>query len=71
MAPRRAKMKTEREVAQLCAVKYDKNTDEVYVTFKVVDSNYKNFVLQVARREDIQLTIAGEKMYIVENSQEK
>jgi len=62
--------KIEREVAQLCAVKYDKESDDVYVTFKVVDPNYKSFVLQVARRDDIELSISGEKLYIAEVKKE-
>jgi hypothetical protein len=55
------------EVAELCSVKYDKyndGKDDVYVTFRVVDEEYKHLVLQVARRDDIELVIGGEKLYI-------
>ena len=57
------------EVAQLCSVKYEKhsdkkNDDDVYITFRVIDEDYKKFVLQVARRDDIKLQICGEKIYV-------
>lgn len=52
------------EVATLCSVKYNKEEDDVYVTFRVVDEEYKQMVLQVARRDDIELVIGGEKLYV-------
>jgi hypothetical protein len=59
--------KGSQEVAKLSCVKYIQNndgTDEVLVTFKVIDEDYKSLVLQVARRDDIKLIIGGEKLYI-------
>lgn len=57
-------MKTSKEVARLAAVKYDQDTDEVSVVFRVIDPAYKSFVLQVARREDISFSISGERLYV-------
>ena len=59
--------KGSQEVAKLSCVKYIKNdddTDEVLVTFRVIDEDYKKLVLQVARRDDIELIIGGEKLYV-------
>ena len=56
-------LKGETEVAALCSVQYDKETDEVFVTFKVKDDEYKSMVLQVARRKDIELIIRGERLF--------
>ena len=52
------------EVASLCSVRYNKDTDDVYVTFRVIDDEYKHLILQVARRDDIELVIGGEKLYV-------
>lgn len=57
------------EVAKFCSVRYvenDDGTDEVYVTFKVVDEKYKKLVLQLGRRDDIEMHISGEKLYLKE-----
>ena len=52
------------EIAELCSVKYDKENDEVYITFKVVDDKYKEMALRFAKRKDIELIIRGEKLDI-------
>lgn len=60
-------MKGNQEVAKLCSVtyrQYDDGKDDVLVTFRVVDEEYKKLVLQVARRDDIELVIGGEKLYV-------
>lgn len=57
-------IKGETEVASLCSVQYDKETDEVMVTFRVKDEDYKNMVLQVARRKDIDLVVRGERLFV-------
>jgi len=56
-------IKGETEVASLCSVQYDKGTDEVLVTFRVQDEEYKSMVLQVARRKDIDLVVRGERLF--------
>jgi hypothetical protein len=59
--------KGSQEVAKLCSVHYNKlddDSDEVLVTFRVVDDAYKKLVLQVARRDDIELVISGERLYV-------
>lgn len=58
------KIKGETEVASLCAVHYDKETEEVLVTFRVQSEEYKSMVLQVARRKDIDLVVRGERLLI-------
>lgn len=55
------------EVARLSSVKYiqnDDGTDEVLVTFRVVDEDYKKMVLQMARRDDVQFSVQGERLYV-------
>lgn len=62
------------EVAKLSAVKYiqnDDGTDEVLVTFRVVDDEYQKMVLQMARRDDIHFSIQGEKLYVEHTESEK
>lgn len=56
-------IKGETEVASLCSVQYDKESDDVLVTFRVNDEEYKNMVLQVARRKDIELVVRGERLF--------
>ena len=59
--------KGRQEVAKLHSVRYIKNEgegDEVLVTFRVVDEDYQSMVLQIARRDDIDFSISGEKLYV-------
>lgn len=59
--------KGRQEVASLHSVRYvkhDEGKDEVLVTFRVVDDDYKSMVLQIARRDDIDFSVSGEKLYV-------
>lgn len=56
-------MKQEEEVAALCSVTYDADSDDVYVTFKVQSEAYKDLIMRLASRPDIQVSIRGDKMY--------
>jgi len=53
-----------RKVASLCSVDYNKESDEVLVTFRVNDAKYKSMILQVARRKDINLIVRGERLFV-------
>jgi len=57
-------LKGETEVASLCSVDYNKESDEVLVTFRVNDAKYKSMILQVARRKDINLIVRGERLFV-------
>jgi len=61
-------LKGETEIANLCSVEHDRDTDEVLITFRVQDKKYKDMVLQVARRKDITLNIRGEKLFAIPSS---
>jgi hypothetical protein len=61
-------VKTEKQIAKLHSVRYNKATDDVYIMFRVVDPKYKDFALQVGRRDDIELTIVGENLYLSEDT---
>ena len=56
--------RTEVEIAKLCAVSHDRSTDEVTITFRVTDEEYKNLVFRLARRDDIEWIIRGDKLDI-------
>lgn len=56
--------RTEVEIAKLCAVSHDRSTDEVTITFRVTDEEYKNLVFRLARRDDIEWIIRGDKLGI-------
>lgn len=60
-------LKGETEVAALSSVTYDQETDEVYVSFKVLDPDYKKTVLQIGKRKDIKMKIVGEKLFLAQN----
>lgn len=55
-------MKSEEEIGKLVTVSHDVATDKVFVTFEVVDENYKNLAFRFAKRKDIQLIIRGDKL---------
>ena len=57
-------LKGETQVATLSSVTYDKDENEVFVTFKVIDSDYKKLVLRAAKRDDIAFSIRGETLVI-------
>lgn len=59
-------MAKEVEIASFSSVTYDKDSDNVFVTFKVCDSNYKDFVMRWATRQDGRLIIRGDKLTIIE-----
>ncbi len=54
-------------MAALSSVTYDQETDEVYVSFKVLDPDYKKTVLQIGKRKDIKMKIVGEKLFLAQN----
>lgn len=57
-------IKGETQVASLHSVHFDKEEDDILVTFRVLDKKYKDYVLRIAKRDDIKFTIRGEKLYI-------
>lgn len=59
-------MASEREIASFSSVTYNKDNDEVYVTFKILDNNYKDFVMRWASRKDGRLIIRGDKLIVIE-----
>ena len=59
-------MRVEKPIASLCSVQYDTAEDEVYVTFKVTDQNYKKLAMQFAVRDDIEVVIRGDQLSIKE-----
>lgn len=59
-------MSKEVEIAQFSSVTYNPDLDEVFVTFKVKDEDYKDFVMRWATRVDGRLIIRGEKLSIIE-----
>lgn len=59
-------MKTEKQIAKLTSVAYDRDTDEVYVTFKVFDEEYKALAMQFSTRDDIEIVFRGDQLWVVE-----
>ena len=59
-------MSKEIEVATLQSVTYDTDTTDVDVKFKVLDPEYRDFVLRWANREDGRLVIRGESLFVSE-----
>ena len=59
-------MAKEIEIAEFASVVYDKDSDNVFITFKVNDPNYKDFVMRWATRREGRLIIRGEKISVVE-----
>lgn len=55
-------MKGEEEIAKLITVTHDVPTDKVYVTFEVIDDEYKDLVFRFSKRKDINLIIRGDKL---------
>lgn len=62
-------MAREIEIAQFSSVTYDRDSDSVYVTFKVNDSNYKDFVMRWATRQEGRLIIRGDKLSVQEKGE--
>lgn len=63
---KKAPMSKETEIAKLTSVSYDKDTDDVFITFKVMDDKYKDYVLRWAKKEEGRLAIRGEVLSVVE-----
>lgn len=59
-------MARQTEIAKFSSVKYNKETGDVFITFKVFDERYKDFVMRWAAREDGRLIIRGETLSVVE-----
>lgn len=62
--------KTEVEVAKLSSVTHDKRTDDVFVTFKVVSDEYKDLVFRLARNDEVEVVIRGDKLDIIDTKEE-
>lgn len=58
--------KTEVEVAKLCSVTHDKRTDDVFVTFKVTSEEYKDLVFRLARNDEVEVVIRGDKLDLID-----
>jgi hypothetical protein len=57
--------KGEEEVAKLVTVTHDVDSDKVFVTFEVIDEDYKDLAFRFSKRKDIQLVIRGDKLTAV------
>lgn len=57
--------KGEEEIAKLVTVTHDVDSDKVFVTFEVIDENYKDLAFRFSKRKDIQLVIRGDKLTAV------
>lgn len=57
-------MAQDAEIGKLSSVSYDGETDEVFVTFKINDEEYKDFVLRWARQEEGRLLIRGTDLFL-------
>jgi len=64
-------MKTEIQVAKLCSVQHNKETDDVFITFKVTSEDYKDLVFRLARNDDVEIVIRGDKLNIIDNRENK
>ena len=62
--------KTEVEVAKLCSVTHDKRSDDVFVTFKVTSDEYKDLVFRLARNDEVEVVIRGDKLDIVDHKED-
>lgn len=60
-------MLQEIEIAEFSSVSYNSDTDDVYITFKVVANDYKDFVMQWASRKDGRLIMRGDKLLVIES----
>ena len=59
-------MPKEAEIAKLASVSYDNCSDQVFITFKVIDDQYKDYVLRWAKKEEGRLIIRGDTLSVVE-----
>lgn len=59
-------MAEEIDIAKLLSVSFDSKTDDVFITFKVFDEKYKDYVLRWAKQEEGRLKIRGDTLAIVE-----
>lgn len=62
-------MAKEVEIASFSSVKYNQDTDDVYITFKVNDPKYRDFVMRWARRKEGRLIIRGEHLSVIEKEE--
>ena len=58
-------MSKEAEVAKLRSVSVNED-GEVFATFKVIDQNYKDFVLRWASQEEGAFVVRGDTLYVKE-----
>jgi len=63
-------MASEQEIAKLVAVHYDGDVDDVFVKFKVLSDDYKDFVLRWARSEEGRLIIRGDALFLKDSTGE-
>ena len=49
------------EIAELHSVTHDRGSDEVYVSFRVISDEYRDLVFRLARRDDIEWIIRGDR----------
>lgn len=50
------------EVAKLHAVTYDTQTEEVFVTFKVIQEEYKSLIFKLSTNDEVEVNIRGDKL---------
>ena len=63
-------MAKELGIADFYSVSYNKENDDVFITFKVIDPKYKDFVMRWGARKDGRLIIRGEKLIVIERESE-
>jgi len=54
-------MKKTTEIAELYSVTHDRDNDEVYVSFRVISNEYRDLVFRLARRDDVEWIIRGDR----------
>lgn len=51
-------------IGELCSVTHDKAQDEVFVSFRVISPEYKDLVFRLARRDDIEWIVRGDRVSV-------
>jgi len=59
-------MATEVEIAKFMSVAYNRDTDDVFITFKVHNEKYKDFAMRWASREEGRLVFRGDTLSVIE-----
>lgn len=63
-------MAREVEIASFSSVTHNQETDEVFITFKVHDRKYRDFVMRWAAREQGRLILRGDTLSVIEQEEQ-